>query len=162
MNIFVLDINHEKCAKYHVDKHVVKMITEHNQMLCATHHVCGTNSSIIPYRLSYKNHPCSKWVRESLSNYNWLVKLNLELCKEYTFRYGKIHAGEKISLWCRDNQPNIKDVGLTPFALAMPNEYKCDNPVKSYREYYRGEKSHIFDWKNRERPGWLKVIDEAE
>jgi glucose-6-phosphate 1-dehydrogenase len=28
MNIFVLDINTKKCAEYHNDKHVVKMILE--------------------------------------------------------------------------------------------------------------------------------------
>jgi len=28
MNIFLLDKNPEKCAKYHCDKHVVKMILE--------------------------------------------------------------------------------------------------------------------------------------
>jgi hypothetical protein len=157
MNIFVLDLNQKEAAQYHVNKHVVKMITESNQMLCSAHHACGADPKVVPYRLGFKNHSCSKWVRESLSNYNWLVKLSLELCKEYTFRYDKIHAGEKISLWCEKNRPPIIDVGLTPFALAMPNEYKCEDPVKSYRNYYRGEKSHIFDWKKRNRPYWLEV-----
>jgi len=29
MNIFYLDKDTKKCAEYHVDKHVVKMITEY-------------------------------------------------------------------------------------------------------------------------------------
>ena len=33
MNIFVLDDDIEKCARYHCDKHVVKMILESAQML---------------------------------------------------------------------------------------------------------------------------------
>ena len=33
MNIFVLDLDPTKCAEYHCDTHLVKMITEHNQIL---------------------------------------------------------------------------------------------------------------------------------
>lgn len=39
MNIFVLDYNVEKCAQYHCDKHVVKMILESCQMLSTAHRV---------------------------------------------------------------------------------------------------------------------------
>ena len=34
MNIFVLDEDLDKCAEYHVDKHIVKMPLEAAQMLC--------------------------------------------------------------------------------------------------------------------------------
>ncbi len=34
MNIFILDWDVKKNAKYHVDKHVVKMILETAQLLC--------------------------------------------------------------------------------------------------------------------------------
>ena len=37
MNIFVLDKNPVKAAEYHCNKHVVKMILEAGQMLCAAH-----------------------------------------------------------------------------------------------------------------------------
>ena len=37
MNIFILDENHDKCAEYHVDKHIVKMPLEAAQMLCTNH-----------------------------------------------------------------------------------------------------------------------------
>lgn len=33
MNIFVLDLDITKCAEYHCDKHVVKMILETTQLL---------------------------------------------------------------------------------------------------------------------------------
>ena len=39
MNIFFLDYDVKKCAQYHVDKHVVKMILETAQLLCGVHHV---------------------------------------------------------------------------------------------------------------------------
>lgn len=88
MNIFLLDYDVKKCAQSHVDKHVVKMILETAQLLCGAHHVIGTTDNI-PYKLSHKNHPCSIWVRESLTNYLYLCELGLELCYEYTYRYGK-------------------------------------------------------------------------
>ena len=34
MNIFILDEDLDKCAEYHVDKHIVKMPLEAGQMLC--------------------------------------------------------------------------------------------------------------------------------
>jgi len=37
VNIFVLDRDPELAAKYHCDKHVVKMILESAQMMCAAH-----------------------------------------------------------------------------------------------------------------------------
>ena len=37
MNIFILDEDLDKCAEYHVDKHIVKMPLEAGQMLCTVH-----------------------------------------------------------------------------------------------------------------------------
>ena len=34
MNLFYLDKNLDKCAEYHVDKHIVKMPLEVAQLLC--------------------------------------------------------------------------------------------------------------------------------
>ena len=72
MNIFFLDENPTLSAQYHVDKHVVKMILETAQLLCGVHHVTAHDSTHVPYKLSHKNHPCSIWCRESLSNYLYL------------------------------------------------------------------------------------------
>lgn len=157
MNIFILDSDPVLNAQYHVDKHVVKIITEINQMLCSTHHVLQTGKNI-PYRLSYANHPCTKWMRESMDNYNWSVELCLKLCFEYSYRYNKVHAGEKVALWCKENIPEINKKGLTPFYLAMPDEYKCECPIQSYRNYYNGAKTHLFSWTKREKPHWIGDI----
>ena len=37
MNIFFLDTDTKQCAKYHCDKHVVKMIVEYAQLLSTAH-----------------------------------------------------------------------------------------------------------------------------
>ena len=152
MNIFFLDFDVKKCAEYHCDKHVVKMILETAQLLCSSHHVTGGTAQ---YKLSHKNHPCSIWVRESLSNYLYLCELGLALGEEYTYRYGKKHKSVEVIEWCLSNRPNIKDVGFTTPPLAMPDEYKVDSVVESYRNYYKGAKSEIVSWKNREIPDWF-------
>ena len=96
MNIFFLDYDTAKCAKYHCDKHVVKMVLETAQLLCGVHHMCDNVKNQAPYKLSHKNHPCAIWTRESLSNYLYLCDLGLELCKEYTYLYGKRHKSQDV------------------------------------------------------------------
>lgn len=152
MNIFVLDLNHTKNAQYHCDKHVCKMLVEYTQLLCSAYYFTD-QAHLSPYRLTHKNHPCAVWVRESLDNWVWLYCLSLKLYDEYKHRYGdKIHkAGETIKAL---PIPCLMPKGLTPFAQAMPTQYKCIDTVKAYRNYYLGDKQELFSWKNRNRPEW--------
>jgi hypothetical protein len=156
MNIFLLDWDVKKCAEYHCDKHVVKMILETAQLLCGVHHMTEQVTEQVPYKLSHKNHPCAIWARESLTNYLYLCELGLELCKEYTYRYEKRHKSQDVIEWCITNKSQISDKGFTKPALAMPDEYKVSDAVESYRNYYKGEKHQIFAWKKRDIPLWLK------
>lgn len=155
MNIFVLDLDVKKCAEYHNDKHVVKMILESAQLLCGVHHMTESLSNDIPYKLSHKNHPCSIWARESITNYLWLCELGLELCYEYTYRYGRKHKSQEVIEWCVVNKPNISDKGFTEPPKAMPNQYKVKSVVESYRNYYLGDKAYFSKWKNRKTPKWF-------
>lgn len=143
MNIFFLDWRPKVAAEYHCDKHVVKMIIETAQMLYCAHWMI--NPSNLPsnaYKLAHKNHPCSIWVRQSLSNYYWLCSLGWFLCKEYQLRYGshKTHKTEAHIRWLFANPPNVVDLGLTTPAQAMPDEYKTENPIRAYRKFYIGSK----------------------
>jgi len=155
MNIFFLDFDTKKCATYHCDKHVVKMILETAQLLCGVHHVTPQANEQVPYKLSHKNHPCAIWSRESLSNYLYLCDLGLELCREYTYRYGKRHKSQEVIEWCIMNKPNIPDNGFTEPPRAMPDEYKVDSVIDSYRNYYIGAKSGFTTWRNRDTPKWF-------
>jgi hypothetical protein len=158
MNIFVLDKDPKLCSQYHCDKHVVKMILETAQLLCSVHHMTPQVTPQVPYKLSHKNHPCSIWVRECMENYIWLCDLGMELSKEYTYRYGKTHKSQQVIEWCIVNLPRLRENGdITPFALAMPEEYKVNCPVESYRNYYKGAKISFANWKNREIPEWFHL-----
>ena len=161
MNIFFLDWDVEKNAQYHCDKHVVKMVLETAQLLCGVHHMTEHDTVHdtvhVPYKLSHKNHPCAIWARESLTNYLYLGELGLELSKEYTYRYSKRHKSQEIIEWCLTNHPHIDDKGFTLPPKAMPDEYKVEDVVESYRNYYMGPKKSFLSWKNREVPDWVTL-----
>lgn len=110
------------------------------------------------YRPTHINHPCSVWVRESLSNYLWLCDLAWELCMEYRYRYGdKKHACEDHLKWLRDHPPPVPDFGLTEFRQAMPDQYKVsEDAVSAYRKYYMGDKARFAVWTGRSVPDWFK------
>jgi len=178
MNIFVLDLDPQKCAEYHCNKHLVKMLVEHNQIFGSIAYSCRgirkkkeitpdfinqvfkdfprkRDNQPHPYGIGYVNHPCTQWTAKSLSNYKWLISLTLEMCKEYTRRYSKKHSCEAITHWYANNCPEIPDLGLTPFAQAMPEDCKNSaNPVAAYRNYYKKYKAGFAKWPADKIPYW--------
>lgn len=155
MNIFLLDNDPRVAAAYHCDKHVVKMILESAQLLCAAHHLNNTNAEI-PYKLTHAAHPCTKWVAASLNNYLFTLELAKGLLLEYTKRYGKAHKCAEVIQWAEIIQPRfITDMPTRP-AQAMPDEYKHPDPVVAYRRYYL-HKTSVMDvsYKLGNRPEWL-------
>jgi hypothetical protein len=176
MNIFYLHNDAKLCAEFHNNKHVVKMILEYAQLMSTAHRVLdglpdnilsekGRRKTIyrlkdsredVLYRATHINHPSAIWVRASHHNYVWLYKLWVHLMKEYTYRYGKMHASSRLlgSLYILPyNIPeNVEFTEPTP---AMPEEFKVSqNSVLSYINYYVGAKQHIASWKNRKTPEW--------
>ncbi|MDY0270796.1 pyrimidine dimer DNA glycosylase/endonuclease V [Trichloromonas sp.] len=154
MQVFVIDLDVKKCAQYHCDRHIVKMPIESAQLLCSAHHLTSDRKDI-PYKKTHINHPCLKWVMESKSNYYWLLSLLKKQLIEYTYRYGRRHKTNDVYDWLVKNDINLKDNGLTKFALAMPDKYKSDDAVDSYRKFYIGEKLHFLKYTKRNIPYWL-------
>jgi hypothetical protein len=153
MNIFILDRDPKVAATMLCDKHVVKMIVETAQILCTAASKLGHE---VPYRPTHAKHPCTIWVGESQSNWNWLIEHGIAMCEEYTRRYNRTHKTQAVIEWCKSSDISpIVDTGLTPFRLSMPDQYKCNDPIKSYRDYYIGEKSGFAKWKTAE-PVWWK------
>lgn len=157
MNIFVLDLDVVKCAEYHVDSHVRKMILESAQLLSNAHYFA--DNSFLSKKPGYLNHPCSVWTRTSKQNYEWLSSLAWELLNEFDLRFDKIHAYQDKIHWFKDCVPNLPDIGLTDFSLAMPDYCKIENnTVASYRNYYCIEKTHLAKWTLRQAPKWYKDL----
>lgn len=174
MNIFVLDLDPETCARYHNNRHVVKMVSEYAQLLSYAHQRLGTwSQGMCKQSKSYAEHPCAKWAAMSPHNYAWLFYLWQCLHEEYCYRY------REDSHDCFTNHindlcflPGDKDqaIPLVPelsgFALAMP-EYLKDysSAVQSYRNYYMTEKRFYLvrttlhsmaKWKRRKQPPWWR------
>ena len=151
MNIFLLDEDLSRNAMCMVDKHVVKMPVESAQMLCTALHCCGQDA---PYKATHINHPDNIWCRTSYENWMYLKELALNICSEYTYRYGKIHKAETVirSL----PYPNLPKSGLTKLPCCMDEQFiEGDDVVANYRRYYNIGKRHIHSWKNREIPNWI-------
>ena len=180
MNIFYLDPDPKVCAEMHVDKHVCKMVIEYAQLLSTTHRVLDgemyigktvNNRNIKRWRLlddrenrlmkpTMMNHPSAIWLRQSKENYIWLYNMWCELQKEFTYRYGKVHATARLIpdlARVPDNCPIGQFTEPTP---AMPDECKISgNSLKSYHIYYVTKKEHLWSWSGkingRQQPEWL-------
>jgi len=159
MNIFILDENPRIAAQMQCNKHVVKMILETRELLIIASY---ENANWVQARFKrYSNHPCAKWARASRANFLWLWDHGKALCKEYTYRYNKVHMHEDffgdqmlIPLATRtfDSEEEI------PFVQCMPLEYQTEDPVEAYRNYYKGAKTHLLTYTKREIPFWLKEV----
>ena len=170
MNLFILSLIQKEIAEYMMDKHISKILLEAVQMLCSAKRILDPDdeSNERIYKLAHKNHPVTIWCRKSKANFIWTLDLVEELHKEWKYRYGhpetKMHKSYIVSLYLRENIPNdskFEENGLTPFALAIPDKYKTDDPVLSYRNYYMSEeKQKIASWKKlREKPDWYIITN---
>ena len=168
MNIFVLDEDHAKCAEYHCDKHVGKMILESCQLLSTAHHVIDKGSAKEGiYKATHIWHPCAVWCRETINNYLWLYDLTNHLSKEFTKRFGKVHLSWKklerllqIPPKRMFDNATAKTFNPTPHPLCMPDEYKVENDaVQSYRNYYVNEKKDFAQWNHSETPDWWRDVN---
>jgi hypothetical protein len=169
MNLFILSLIQREIAEFMMDKHVHKILLEAVQMLCTAKRILDPDDVINEqiYKAAHRNHPVTIWCRKSKANFIWTLDLIEELHKEWKYRYNhseeKTHKSYVISKILRENIPSedkFEEVGLTPFALAMPVQYKTDDPVESYRNYYMSEEKQKFaSWnKKREKPEWYRKL----
>ena len=153
----MLDRNIRRCARYHCDQHVVKMILESAQMMCTT---LSKHGFEVPYHPTHLQHPCVLWLDESYDNFLWLKELATELNAEYRFRYQRKVDHASMRVIHQIESYRYKRCGLTEFAQVMPDEYRYrNNPVRAYRAFYNGEKLRFATWKKREPPVWTKRVN---
>lgn len=164
MNIFVLHSDPVIAAQMNCDSHVIKITTEVFQMLGSALRKHGCVDAEMPLTKSgtpliggHKNHPVTLWVGRTRSNFLWACLHGIALAEEYTYRYGKTH-------FCLDGLYQMADMSdripigpQTPFAQAMPDEYKSPCAVNSYRDFYWHDKRKNIkcEWKKtRQKPYW--------
>ena len=133
-----------------------KMQIESAQMCSTAHWAVGSEA---PYKKAHFNHPSTKWTRESIQHYRWLVKHGLEICNEFTIRYGKHHKTQDVLEWLDKNEPNLPDNGFTPPPQCMPEEFKQENTIEAYKRFYIEDKIAVkkLNWnKLNNKPKWIK------
>jgi hypothetical protein len=169
MNLFILSLIQREIAEYMMDKHVSKILLEAAQMLCSAKRILDPDDEDVNknlYKLAHKNHPVTIWCRKSKANFLWTIELVEELHKEWKYRYGhpetKIHKSYTVVMYLKEHLPideKFEETGLTSFALAMPEQFKNQDPVLSYRMYYMSEeKQKIASWKKkRSKPEWYTL-----
>ena len=156
-------------------------------MLCTTQRLLTDAGKCDPcvYKIAHKNHPVTIWCRASQANFIWTLDLIDAMHAEWKYRYKhpahKQHKSYSVAQYLRRNIPppeafeSVKTSGkMTPFALAMPDEFKIRaaaaaatatgtshgndiyDAVASYRSYYLSEPKHrIAKWgKLRDMPLW--------
>lgn len=151
MNIFVVDDDPRQAARDLCNKHVPKMLVETAQLLSTALRLRGEPLPENAYRSTHAHHPCTLWVATSVENASWTWHHGHELSLEYTRRFGKVHRTAALI----DALAHVGDVDYvahTPFALAMPDEWKSDDAVDSYRAFYVVAKSRFAKWKPRAHP----------
>lgn len=189
MNIFILDNDIQKSVEYHIDAHVIKMPLEAAQIISTTIAVdsylgflpralsrdetAKLKASISAgwpfYKPTHVNHPCTIWARQSNANFRYLVDYCLFLNKEKLHRYPDKPA-HKSALLVEDFVDGWWPIHIacnsefTPFAQAMPEEYKSTDAVDAYRAYYYCEKQtdrsgkRMDKWTNRNTPFWWEEV----
>lgn len=126
-------------------------------------------------KLSFPAHPCTRWVMDHSLNYVWLYKLAVALVAEHERRFGTTRDNQMAhhrlvgsldlvpDLFpdnrgvgvTRASQTRLRSWGTAP-ALAMPvSVQNPDDPVESYRNYYRQHKAHLHNWSPMSAPSWL-------
>jgi hypothetical protein len=155
MNIFLLSRDVEKCAQYHCDKHVVKMILEYAQLLSTAHHVLSDKPPEGIYKATHVNHPCAVWARQSNNNYLWLWCLLSYLCDEYEHRYGKVHKTKRLLVTLYQLPEHIPIGHKTSLPQCVADDCLSLDAVAAYRKYYRKHKAYMCTWTKRDQPDWF-------
>lgn len=182
MNLFILSKDVEESAQMQCDKHAVKMIVESAQMLSTAHRMLDGKSSKAPsksgkrmvnhwkhpdenldevlYKAVHHYHPCTVWTMKSNNNYTWHYAYFVAMCKEFEYRFGKVHSSWTLLKDILCTPPRNIEVGpKTQFPLAMKSNPECmfpDDPVKSYRLFYQTKQFRFkMRWTNRPVPNWF-------
>ncbi len=142
MNIFAIEkspnsdkIDWVKSAKSQDNYRVVKMILESCQILSTVLNEQGIKA---PYRSFNPKHPSCLWAAESASNFANLITHCEAMIEEYEERFGKQHKCKDVlkqivSIYDPTKFPTMRPTRLR---MAMPDEFRSDDIVESYRRYY--------------------------
>lgn len=159
MNIFYLSKDPVEIAKQLCDKHIVKMPLESAQMLSTVWwgKTKYADTKLILkqlYKPVHIGHPSTLWTMQTEGNYRWHYNLFVAMLEEYTRRYNKVHASSKLLELLKESP--IDGGEFYPPPQCMPVQYKTDDTILAYRNYYINEKARFARYTNGTAPEWLE------
>lgn len=107
-----------------------------------------------PYKKTHPNHPTNIYIRSNRQNYLYACRMLEELSQEFFNRRGKIHASSLLLNTFLDAASMFPDGKLTEPPQCMPEEFRQEDTVEAYRNYYRVAKRDICKWKDGNVPEW--------
>ena len=170
MNIFAIEsdahgnIDWQRSALSHDNMRVNKMIIESCQMLSTNAQLLGQSTR---YRKSFENHPSTIWARSSSANFRNLVLLAQSLRNEFCRRYARdTHGCDDViaQMSMLINTPSFVSSFPThtdtPLPLCMPDEYKSDTIVSSYRNFFANKPN--LRYFSDDVPAWISQYRTAD
>lgn len=168
---------HDKNARCHHDKLVVKMPLEATQLLYTARHILATDDSwrkdapktksgasgYAPYQAGG---PLPRWVAASRANYEHCLEYGLALCREYSVRFPERkepHACQAHLEWLAANRPsNLPEVPMTPIPI-LPKKngivrtaHSVNQAVRRYRRMYIRDKLPTAVYVRAPMPSWAR------
>lgn len=161
MKMFVVDYNPAIAAQNLHDKHLFQLPYTVAQMLLSPFSLGD--------EITVDADSWATWAKESKLNYYWMLMFGTALCMEFKFRHNVDHEVLDLVKWCGTNSWKLKfpKNEMTPFVVEVPERYAIDDPVESYRRYYRAEEltvtteGYVNQWTNRDIPTWASPDDQV-
>lgn len=182
MNIFATDKCPVQSARALDNRRVVKMILESAQLMINVGYEYKVQRNRIPkasvglpYKPTHVNHPCSKWVKESKENFQWLYEHYMALLVEYEAQYNKKHRLLESSHLIRSYSELIERQSFTSFAncslfkeeqdvylaYKLTMEEKWSKEIELWKTMgAQGRSSYKPQWRNNTIPQWVKILSE--
>jgi hypothetical protein len=156
MNVFAVDFAPEISAQWLADQHVVKMTLESAQIASTALQERGVVHYSL-YRPTHTRHPCTIAATKDDEYLWWVIDHGIALAAEYLQRFGKVHASlTRLELAAKLAPARLYHIPRpSAFPLAMPDEFKGDDPHESYLKYLRAKYARWVDegspprWKRR-------------
>lgn len=115
------------------------------------------NDGPLCWQAAHINHPLTQWTMASSTNYAWHLEFYRTLLAEHGYRYphSVLHGAGDVLEYVSRSPKNIEAGIFYHPPPSMPDHFKVDSVVESYRRYYAAAKWYFARWTVRDIPPWF-------
>lgn len=166
MQIFLTSPDMDTCARDLDDKRLNKIIVESAQIASTALWInnCDVAETMYAnghcYLPTHEHHPLVVWASENIGHYYFVLRYGKALCKEYKYRFGKVHKTRAIISRLIVGMYSW-DIDKNDMFCVMPN---CTTNHKYVNDIYEAYRLCLLEkwqeqkvapvWSNRIRPDW--------